>query len=248
MSIEDKISDALRDFARTENVGPYLAIPTQCLYPSNKSVTVYVSGGEHSCVVSDNGGAVDEITGAGFEIPYVHGFLSQFCRPRGLMESKGQILSPPMPTEDVAAGIVAVANASSEAATWGMHNLKPRRKRNLMAELSALLGRLFVPEHILAREAITGASNRRYHIDYAVRMPLDHLLLIDTVLPEASSINAKVVAHLDIQRTQNSRYESLLTYDDEDEWKASDLGLLRTAARLVPISALDVQLTRGINN
>jgi hypothetical protein len=224
------------------DLGEHVAFATHCLYPSNKAVTVYISGGANECVVSDYGGAVDEISTAGLSIPDTNKMLRQFCRPVGLNVSHGQIVSPPVPITACMSAVVAVANASRDAAMWGVANLKPRRKRNLVAEISNILGRHFAADKIRASEAITGASNRRYEIDWVIPLSSTRKLLIDSVLPEPNSVNAKAVAHMDIHGSNGkdqATLVSLLAYDDDDEWKSSDLRLLQMAGKLTPISSMD---------
>jgi hypothetical protein len=56
------------------------------------------------------------------------------------------------------------------------------------------------------------------------------------VSPEASSINAAVVAHLDVKRANVPNVVRRIVYDDEEKWKAEDLSLLSVGAPVVPFS------------
>src|SRR4051812_25059667 len=53
---------------------------------------------------------------------------------------------------------------------------------------------------------ILGASNKIHRIDYVVEIGRDRQLLLDMVVPEASSINAAVVAHLDVKQYQADKF------------------------------------------
>jgi hypothetical protein len=56
------------------------------------------------------------------------------------------------------------------------------------------------------------------------------------VSPEASSINAAVVAHLDVKQANVPNVVRRIVYDDEEKWKAEDLSLLSVGAPVVPFS------------
>ncbi len=252
MSFIKTIEKSLNDYAAYVGVGSDVAVPTHCLYPSNKVVSVMISGGPRECVVSDNGGAISELTTSGLLLSNKDGHfahIKDLCKDRGVKFSQGQVVSPPVPIEGLVSALVMVANASKDIANWGIQSIKPRRKRNMRSEVSRILGRHFSADQISALEHVTGASTRRYPVDWVVRVDSAWRLLVDVVLPEPSSINAKAIAHMDIHGLQGKKndlgdvkFESVLTYDADDEWKSSDLSLLQMAGKLVPMSALEKSL------
>jgi hypothetical protein len=61
-------------------------------------------------------------------------------------------------------------------------------------------------------------------------------LIIDPVSNDPSSINARVVANLDVKATGNPNIIQRIVYDDEDDWSAVDLNLLQVGATAVPFS------------
>ena len=67
-------------------------------------------------------------------------------------------------------------------------------------------------------------------------MPHERRLIIDAVTNEPSSINARVVANLDVAATKNPLLEQRIVYDDEDDWTPADLNLLNVGAIAVPFS------------
>ena len=64
----------------------------------------------------------------------------------------------------------------------------------------------------------------------------DRKLIIDPVANEASSINARVVANLDIKAIGNPNIIQRIVYDDQEEWSPVDLNLLQVGAIVVPFS------------
>ena len=61
-------------------------------------------------------------------------------------------------------------------------------------------------------------------------------MVLDVVSREASSINAALVAHLDIKNANIRSIEQRIIYDDEDKWSSADLNLLRIGAIPIPFS------------
>ncbi len=74
--------------------------------------------------------------------------------------------------------------------------------------------------------------------------PASRRLLIDTVVPESASINAKAVSHIDVGRNEDLDLTQRIVFDDQDHWDASDLNLLQMAAQTVPISRFSGSLDR----
>src|SRR5262245_28908432 len=60
MNIET-LQEAFRVWPAPKVVGSRLVVTTHCLYPSRNVVRAHVEGGESTAVVSDGGGALDEM-------------------------------------------------------------------------------------------------------------------------------------------------------------------------------------------
>ena len=70
--------------------------------------------------------------------------------------------------------------------------------------------------------------------------------MIDSVLPESSSINARVVSHLDVSQNDELEIVQRIVYDAEDRWRAPDLKLLQMAAPLIPFAMVRPSLDRVV--
>lgn len=218
-------------------------VATHCLYPSNSAVNVYVEGGSERFIVHDDGGAVQELGAVGGHSKNAARLIGHLLRPMGLRASEaGVIYSPQVSLDGLAGGIVLVANTSKEAAEFLLHQHKPP-KRNLNALVERILDIEF-PSRWLRQGLVVGASNKGHRFDYVVRLRNDRQLLLDLVVPEASSINSSIVSHLDVRNASNPKYEQRIVYDDAASWRASDLALLRVGARPVPFSHLNETLDR----
>ena len=220
------------------------AVLTHCLYPSNQAVTVFVSGGSNGLRVNDGGGALDVLSAHGCNVASPDRFLMRFCRRKGLRADRGKIYTPIVPPEGLLAAVIMVANASAEAAHWGIEHLKPAaRPHDLRKELRNLLTHRFSKERVQSDERLTGKSNRQYHFDLVVTLKGNHRLVVDAVLPDASSINSRAIANMDLGRLDDPNIIQRIVYDDEQDWDAADLNLLQMAATLVPYSRFERSLS-----
>jgi hypothetical protein len=91
---------------------------------------------------------------------------------------------------------------------------------------------------------LTGKSSRQYHFDHVVTLNGNRRLVGDAVLPDASSINSRAIANMDVGRLDDPSIIQRIVYDDEQEWDSADLNLLQMAATLVPYSKFERSLSR----
>ena len=89
---------------------------------------------------------------------------------------------------------------------------------------------------LIQGETIVGQSNKPHHFGHTVILSGDRKLLIDTVINDSSSINAKVIANIDVKMLNNPSLMQHIIYDDTAGWKSSDLKLLEMGANPLPFS------------
>jgi hypothetical protein len=206
-----------------------------------------VTGGMREVVISDEGGALDAITAHGLPVANAKKMLAPFCKAAGLKTDGGKIFSPPVPLDAVAGVVALVANASAQAAHHAIDNIKIRRRRDLRLAISDVLQSRFAISHIKHEYQITGHSNKLYRFDTVVEIGGEKRLIIDAVLPEPTSINARVVSHLDVKHSNDPTLIQRIVYDDEEEWDASNLQLLQMASTLVPFTMMGPSIDRISN-
>jgi hypothetical protein len=99
------------------------------MYLSNGLVDVFVSGGAHSAIVSDGGGALREALAAGVHTHPTDRQLKHLVSAQGLSIKNGIISSPSVPIEAVPVTVMLVANAAKEVAFWLYDHakIKPHR-------------------------------------------------------------------------------------------------------------------------
>jgi hypothetical protein len=91
---------------------------------------------------------------------------------------------------------------------------------------------------------IIGGSNKEHAFDSIIFMPNGKRIVVDPVVHDMKSINARVVANMDVQRAGYDDLEQRIVYDDSDEWKASEINILQFGATVIPFSKAPRVLSR----
>ena len=210
-------------------------ITTHCMYPSNGLVRVMVRGGPGKFVVSDEGGAIDEAMSAGIAVTQSDHILDAFVKNQGLHFKEGVIRSPQVMAPRMALAALLVANASKEMAHWLFDHSKVRRTTDFRKRLAEFLNKTF-DRRVSHDATVIGASNKPHKFANVVSLRDGRKLIVDPVIRDASSINARVVANLDVKGANDRSVIQRIVYDDEDEWSATDLNLLQIGAPLIQFS------------
>lgn len=129
-----------------------------------------------------------------------------------------------------------VANASKEVVHAALDRWKPASaSRNFREQI-----RQFLEAHDRAglrhRAPVLGSSNKEWHSDHVIQAGQGRLLIVDPVVREASSINARVVAHLDVRKREDPALVPRIVYDEDEAWGSADLSFLAISAPTVPWS------------
>jgi hypothetical protein len=212
-----------------------ICVTTHCMYPSNGLVQVVVRGGTETIVASDEGSAFGEAAAAGIPVAEHHTrFLANLVRDQGLLMTNGVIYTPQLPINTAAIAVLHVANASQEIARWFFEHSKVKRQRDFRNLLTEFLRKSF--DDLVHPEVIVGHSNKPHKFANVLFLQRGRKLIIDPVAHEASSINARVVANLDVKANKDPLLEQRIVYDDEESWTAADLNLLQVGAHVIPFS------------
>lgn len=244
MSTREEVTRALAEWPCAYEEEGRVYVPTHCIYPSNSAVTVVVEGGDSTFIVHDDGAGVDEAAAVGGRLRKPHMLVGHLVRSFGLqIDDHGVIRSPLVTRDEILGAIVLVANASKEVAHDLTQRIQPRALRDFRTELSRLLEIKF-PKHVNRNAVVVGASNKQHRVDHIIRISERKQLVIDAVTNDPGSINAAVVAHLDIGRAKPIGVEQRIVYDDHERWTSTDLSLLRVGARPVAFSKIGEVLDR----
>lgn len=219
-----------------------IRVPTHCLYPSNSVVSVVVHGSAGGFHVDDDGAALDELAQSINTNQDVIRSMTKVVRYYGLAVSQqGAIMSRVVQKCELETAVILVANASKAAEEHILNNVNAPR-RNLKSVIENILNLKFT-NRWNANARLTGASNKSHMFDYLVNLNGGRQLVLDIVTPESTSINAAVVAHLDVSNA-GINVEQRIVYDDSVVWRASDIALMRVGARPVPFSSFQNSLDK----
>lgn len=212
----------------------YARVITHCLYPTNSFVQVAVRSGLDTFVVSDEGGAIREIESAGAYIENPDKMISQMIHQMGLKVVKGVIRSPECNASQLGFAIASVSNASRSVADWLFSHTRVRPHHNFKEVVANYLKFAF-PDNVRA-ETIVGESNKAHRFDNIIHLSNGRRMVVDAVVPDPSSINARVVANMDVKNAGHPDVEQRIIYDDADDWSPADLNLLQVGATLIRYS------------
>jgi len=236
MSLLNIVEEAVSEIVTIGESDGGIYINTLCLYPSNSFVRVMVYGGQNSFTVSDMGGAVNELLAAGIDLAKSDSSLNKFLNSHGLSLKNGTIRSPVCSRAELPSAVALVANAAKAMADWLFDSSKIKRNRDIKAIVKTLLKSTFDKSSITEDGTIVGASNKPHKFDNIIVLPNNKRLIVDPVIRDGSSINARVVANLDVKLAKLEGLEQRIIFDDEDDWKPEDLNLLQVGATVVPLS------------
>jgi hypothetical protein len=231
--LADLVGRSLDDIASITRTDDGVRVTTHCMYPSNGLVQVTLRGGAETVIASDEGGAVGEALSAG--IPVKDYMLVHLIKDQGLSIKKGVIYTPQIPIEAVSLGILHVANASQEIAHWLYKHVKIKRTRDFKAMLAEFLALAF-HDRVSHNAIIIGNSNKPHKFANVVSLPNGRRLIVDPAVHDASSINARIVANLDVKAIRDPLLEQRIVFDDEEDWTPADLNLLQVGATVIPFS------------
>lgn len=221
-----------------------LRVSTQCLYPSNSSVTLTVRGRGDQYLISDEGGALEELSSSGSRPSLSDRQIRLLTKTQGLRVKDGAIFSPIVLPSEVPAAILLVANASQAVAEWGYAHVRFSVTRNFKRDLEIVLARHF-NEALKHNTHIVGESTKAHRFDNVIYLDNDRKLLVDPVMNDPSSINSRVVANMDIRLLKDPTIKQLMVYDDSLAWSSADLRLLRVGTPNVsPFSLSEQEIQR----
>lgn len=219
---------------RMSGDGETVRLVTHCLYPTNALVQVAIIGTGMTFSVSDDGGALKQITAAGVSIEHCDRLIKHILKPHGLLSYNGFIHAPPCSATDVPYWVCSVANASAEAAEWLFAHTRLRPTASFKEMVAHFLASAYAGR--VDAETLVGHSNKPHRFDNVITFDSGKKLVVDAVTNDPSSINARVVANLDVRSAGLTNIEQRIVYDDAEPWSASSLNLLGVGATAVPFS------------
>lgn len=225
--------------------GEAVRVVTHCIYPANGLVQVVVRGGIDTFVVSDEGNAFRELAAAGVEIQKPDKLVKHLVIEKGLVIHDGIISSPQVRADSLGIAIAFVANTSKEVAEWLFAHARIKKQRDFKMVVHEFLKARF--NDYLKQEVFVGASNKPHKFENLIALAGGKRLIVDPVVHDANSINARVVANFDVRSAGYNNLEQRIVYDDDEDWKPDELNLLQVGANVIPFSRAPEVLARLSN-
>lgn len=236
MSTTELVMNGLANWPQPVVEGNTVVVSTHCLYPSRTVVMAFIDSGPRTAVVSDGGGALSEARNLPDKPEKLIAAIKKQAAHWGLNVGKnGWIYSRNIPIEDVASMVAVVASASRDAAKALISMFREKVQEDWTQELARILNREF-GSNVRRGVKIAGESNKTHKFDFVVRLPNMERLVIDAAKREAGSINSAIVHHLDLRQSKAKNIVQKIVYNDQEEWRASDLALLEVGAQPVALS------------
>ena len=233
-SLIDTVAASLTPLTQVRPARDGVKVTTHCLYPSGGSVHVSVIGGVDTFIVSDEGGAFNEVLAAGVT-DRVSDAAVRSMIPDSCAVSSGVIRSESVSRDELGFAILSVANASKDAADHLFRTLRIKRTYNFKEMVASVLRETF-SDRVKHNEIIVGKSNKAYEFDNVISLESGRRLIVDAVVNDANSRNARLVANLDVKQAHRDDIAQRIVYDDSEAWSSSDLVLLTMGAVMIPYS------------
>lgn len=241
-SICEDVRAALSQSEFCEETESGARLLTHCLYPSFEQVEVYVHRYGDGYRVTDAGGAASSAWVHGREKYAIGKALEREATRHGLIVQQNTLLVEVPSREWLAAGVLAVANASAAAATAAVDSAIASFRADLGERIYAVL-RAVVREQDIAKEAsYTGRSGTSWHVDYAVAAN-DNLLLINGIVPHPASINQKYTEFSDLADLSGNVEKFAVT---DRDLRPNESLLIGQVASIVALPSLEAGARRAL--
>lgn len=239
-----KVCEALASLYLCEPLEDGVRVGTTCLLPSGAIVRLLVRAGTDQAVVTDDGLAASEIEAAGARLTSPKRVLARYATKYGIKSSDTELYMK-VTVSELPAAVVLVGNAVADAVEQETAKATFPHRRDLKTALSDLI-KSRMGEDAAKKKKLTG-KYAQHEFAHVISAPEpQNIVVIDPVLPESSSMNSRIVAHLDVREAYRDRIHQYLVYDDAEDWTSDKLGMLRLAAPVVPFSQADMMLGREL--
>lgn len=211
-------------------------IRTTCVFPSFEPVFVYVVKFGDGFIVHDAGETMGVILGHGGDGDGAKRIIRAECKRYDLKCEDRRISLKIDAIEWLETAIVSVANTAAAAARQAMTEARKKNEKDLGEILYQLLEPKVARGTLAKNFDFQGASGRKYHFDLAVQ-GREKLTLIQTVMPNANSLNSKFVALSDVPTDEPIRKIAAHNGDLSTE----DILLLQTVATVAsPVGVVEM--------
>lgn len=204
------------------------------MMPSGAVIEVFMQADHQYVTLHDGGAAFDELARHGREVRTLRG-VRNLLREIGLrVTDDGTIFMDRVEPENVAGALAVIADASLRSAYYLLQHAAPLHRVRLDRRVKDIL-RLQFPN---GRAEYSFEGKRRQHtFDFGFELD-QHVILVEAVTPDITSISSAIVKSMDATNADRGRARPILVYDRDDEWNSADLGLLSDHGKAVAFDRL----------
>lgn len=227
------LQSALKGYDSCLRTADGLMVHTQCMYPSFEQVDVYVVSFGDGYIVHDGGGAARNAWLYNCDQKSVSQALKHAANSYGC-SAKDLQLCVEVPSVDwLWSGVVAVANASADAARYLAAKVRNNAVIGVIQKTKIILDSASWKPETKLQASYPGQSGKVHIFDLSVRQG-DSLALIDAVNSHPASIASKYLAFSDTER--RSKLFKYALY--EEDLAQEDKVLLSNVADLIAFKAI----------
>jgi len=229
----DKIKDIIcagRDFKVTDDG---CSVLSDVIFPSGGLIRVHLQMRTDHLMAHDGGAAFDELARNSIEVQSMHGVRKMLGDSGLKLSDQGVIWADRLTVDQAHAAVILVADGSARAASFMESRASKKRDDPLDVRVRRGLRARF-PD---GRERFEFAGRHKQHMfDFGMKSG-DHLILVQSVSPESSSISSAIVKALDAKAAEGSNVVPILVFDQNEHWNSGSLGMLEIGGRPVEVGA-----------
>lgn len=211
---------------------PEVLVPTTTLLPSGALVMARVQQlPDGRFVVSDDGGAIDEVSSQLFTTPGKRELRKgeEIAQRLGLQFDALGFRTEGVTAEQLQAAIIYVAEAARQWASQLTEAAQRRQDRDLAARVEERL-REVLPDRAISRDReVQGLSSRSYQFDLVADLGEDRLALFELVSPHPNAIAAAHLKFFDVSGSHPT-WPREAVVERLNEWPSADLAVLGKVA------------------
>ena len=201
-AVKDKIEEAAAGLVAVRANGDRARISLPLLYPSGSGSAVEVMVNGDNCFVSDFGFGAMEAEMYGAESFYESNARKAADR-FGVGFDGMSIFKTWTSLSRLDAAVVAVANASVQAASWAIASASEEKERRYNAELFDRVRQFFGDRAVSKREEL-GGREARWEARNVVTLPNRRKAVFEFVTAHANSISSKYMMFSDLSRVEDA--------------------------------------------
>jgi len=205
------------------NYGCLVTMP--CLFPSGARVQLNVDMRNGGYFISDDGKALREIRSSGMDHASPGRYIAAAGRGHGVKYGNGILFLENVSEDLLQTAFTLVASSAQEAVVRALESFTFPNPRNFRYAFDSFI-RDSLPDKF--KQEMVAGKRRVHTLDYVYRGA--KLIIADPAQKNKAVINGLFTIHSDIAsslaKISKLISSQIIVYDEQDEWKKSDLELL----------------------